>query len=319
MPHQLIISHKFNNIPTETFNFRCYFFNNTEHLQHQCGNHDCYTFYWQNIDNRTIEGRFSILIKDKAGYSPLRATFGGIEFYEKILAEDLYEFLSRCILFIKSLKIRSILIGSYPESYATEYQNDILQNCLSKLNFQMRLTELNYDIPITDKSFYDTVKSSTARQLLRTYNKKGYIFQQEFNPNFETIHAFIERSRIRKNRPMTMSQQQLRDHFKKFPKNFQLFSVIHSNMYAAVGVTIKIDDDILYSFYLADNENHLRNSPTTLLLSGIYQYGKQNNYKTLDFGIATEAGILNEGLARFKQSMGAKISEKKSYYLLLQS
>ena len=317
MKYQLIISHNFNIIPAEIFNFERYFFNEVEHLKHQKGENDCYAFYWQNINNQTIEGRFSVIIQNKMAFSPLKATFGGIEFNEEILEEDLFEFLSKIIQFLKIQQVESIEINSYPESYLNEYQNKILQSCLSKLNFHVKYTEQNYEIPITDKSFYETVMGSTAKQLLRTYNKKGYVFQQEINPDFEIIHAFIARSRERKNRPMTMSLGQLTEHFKIFVKNFKLFFVTYLDAMVAVGITIKINDEILYTFYLADDENYLRDSPTTFLLSGIYEYGKQNNYKILDFGIATDKGIINEGLSKFKLSLGAKMSEKNRYFLLI--
>ena len=317
MKYQLITSHNFNNIPAEIFNFQQYFFDEIEYLKHQRGNHDCYIFYLQNIDNQLIEARFNVNIQDKIAYNPLKATFGGIEFQKEILEKDLLEFLSQIIQFLKSLRITSIEINSYPAGYITEYQNKILENCLSKLYFHVKYTEQNYEIPITDKSFYETVKGSTAKQLLRTYIKKGYVFNQEFNPDFEVIHAFIARSRKRKNRPVTMSLEQLTEHFGKFSENFKLFVVTYSNAMVAVGITIRINDAILYTFYLADDEHYLKDSPTTYLLSEIYEYAKQNNYKILDFGIATEKGILNEGLAKFKESLGAKMSEKKAYSLLL--
>ena len=316
MSYQLIISHNFNNIPTESFNFQQYFFNENEHLLNQ-GGEDCYTFYYQNLENQSIECRFNLIIQNKIGYSPLRATFGGFEFNVGILEEELLEFISQVIHFLQSIKIEKIEINSYPEGYITDYQIKILQNSLQKLNFLVKYLEQNYEIPITNKSFYESVKGSTAKQLLRTYDKKGFIFQQELNPDFAFIHGFIARSRERKNRPMTMSLEQIMEHFKKFPKNFNLFSVTHTNTLVSVGVTIKINADILYIFYLADDENYLKDSPTTFLLSGIYEYGKQNNFKLLDFGIATDKGILNEGLTKFKQSLGAKMSEKKTYILLL--
>ena len=97
MPYQLIISHNFKNIPTEPFSFQRYFFNEIEHLQHQRSENDCYSFYWQNVDNKTIDGRFSVIIQDKIAYSPIRATFGGIEFNKKILDEILFNFLAEII------------------------------------------------------------------------------------------------------------------------------------------------------------------------------------------------------------------------------
>ncbi len=64
MSYQLIISHNFNNIPKETFKFQRYFFNEKEHLQHQSKECQSYGFYWQNIDNQSIEGRFSVIIQN---------------------------------------------------------------------------------------------------------------------------------------------------------------------------------------------------------------------------------------------------------------
>lgn len=113
---------------------------------------------------------------------------------------------------------------------------------------------------------------------------------------------------------MTMSLEQLTEHFQKFPDNFQVFAVYDTQILMAIGVTIKINQDILYTFYLADNEDYLKISPTIFLLSGIYEYAQKGNYKILDLGIATDKGVLNEGLARFKRSLGGKLSEKKTYF-----
>lgn len=317
MPYELIISNNFNNIPIEIYNFKPYFFNEIEHLQLQREENECYTFYWQNVNNQTIEARFSIIIHDNVAYSPFKATFGGIEFHEEIAAKNLFEFLNKIVQFLQSLRVKSLLIKSYPAAYLSEYQDIILKKCLSKLHFLINYTDQNYEILVSDKSFYETVIGTRTKQLLRTYIKKGYGFKQELDPNIVLIHAFIARSRMRKNRLMTMNEEQLTQHFKIFPKNFQLFSVTHSNISIAMGVTIKINEEILYTFYLADEENHLKNSPITFLLSGIYEYSQREKFKILDLGIATEKGVLNEGLARFKQNLGAKISAKKEYFLSL--
>lgn len=316
MPYQLIISHNFNHIPAEPLNFQRYFFNEIEHLQHQQGENDCYSFYWKNIGNQSIEGRFSVIIQNKIAYSPLRATFGGIEFNQKILYENLLDFLEESIACLCTCNLKKIIINFYPESYLSKNQNQVLKKCLSKLHFQVEFTEQNYDIQVTNKAFYETVKSPRVKQLLRKSSKNGLIFQEEIHPNFSKIHSFIEHSRKRKNRPMTMTSEQLREHFEKFPKNFQLFSVTHANLMISVAVTIKMNEAILYTFYLADDEKYLKDSPTTFLLSGIYNYCQEQKLRILDMGIATEKGILNEGLAHFKKSMGAKLSEKKTYFLI---
>lgn len=317
MPNQLIISHNFDNIPNGEFNFPRFLFNENEHLQNQ-GGENLLTFCWQNVDNQAIEARFSVIIQDGMAYSPLRATFGGVEFSDNISKEELFQFVARALACIsdKTLQAKAcgtIVINSYPEGYLSQNQIQKLENCLFKLGFEISVIEQNYEIAITQKSFYETLISTRAKQLLRKSIKKGYSFQEEKNPDWSKIHAFIAHSRKRKNRPMTMSLEQFENHFTLFPKNFQIFSVTDSEHTIAVGVTIKINKEIVYTFYLADDENYLKDSPTIFLLSGIYEYFQQQNYTILDLGIATAKGILNEGLANFKRSLGGNLSLKKTY------
>lgn len=317
MPYQLIISHNFNIIPAEPFNFMRYFFNEIEHLNHQRVGNDCYSFYWKNIGNQSIEGRFSVIIRDEIAYSPFSATFGGIEFNEEILDESLFDFIEKSISYLRSCNLKNLIINFYPESYFSENQRIILKKCLSRLHFQLQYSEQNYEISVTNKSFYETVKSPRAKQLLRKATKNGFTFQEEIHPNFPQIHSFIEHSRKRKNRPMTMTSEQLKDHFEYFPKNFQLFSVTDDNLIISVGVTIQLNDNTIYTFYLADDDKYIKYSPTTFLISGIYKYCQEQKFGILDIGIASKKGILNEGLAHFKQSMGAKLAEKKTYFLII--
>ncbi|MEA5458802.1 hypothetical protein VB796_07130 [Arcicella sp. LKC2W] len=311
--YQLIISENAHFVPDNLFNFQRYFFNEIEHLKHQGGD-DLYTFYWQEVNFKTIEARFSVIIKDKIAYSPFKATFGGIEFSQSLSEISLHQFLERVESFLFSKNISEIHINLYPEKYLSEQQKHILENCLQKLHFQIKYTEHNYEIDVTEKSFLEIIISPRAKQLLKKSIKNEFVIKNETNPDFSIIHAFIANSRLRKNRPMTMTLEQLTEHFQKFPDNFQLFSVYDIDVLIATGVTIKINQDILYTFYLADNEQYLKHSPTIYLLSGIYEYGQKENFKLLDLGIATDKGVLNEGLARFKRSLGGKLSEKKTYF-----
>jgi hypothetical protein len=348
--YKFIISHNFTNTPSLPFNFQRYFFNEDEHLQNQ-GGEECYTFYYQNIENQTIDIRFSVIMQDSIAYSPLRATFGGVEFNEQVSEKDLSDFLKEVVEYLSIVgllgtviptkegndfhvpinsgikKISSLLrrddkltsqiiINSYPEGYLNEQQNQKLENCLFRLGFQIKYTDVNYEIKVTDKPFDETIISSNHKRILRSSIKNNFIFKQEINPDLPKIHAFIERSRIRKNRPMTMNLQQLEEHFKKFSKKFKIFSVYHSEDLVAVCVTVEINDRILYTLYPADAEKYVKKSPLTFLLSGIYEYYQQQKYTILDLGIATDKGVLNEGLARFKRNIGGELSKKKTYFLL---
>ncbi|MBB6002782.1 hypothetical protein [Arcicella rosea] len=310
MAYQFISSCNFSFIPTSEFNFTRFFFNEPEHLQQQ-GGEEVYTFYWKNIENQLLEARFSVIILAGKGFSPLRATFGGIEFSEVLPKESLFRFIE--LAFNTLLKLESLQITFCPESYFNINQREALDFCFEKLAFKHCTVDQNFEIVITDLSFYETLKSQRHKQLLRKSLKNSFFFREEKEPDLALIHNFITQSRVRKNRKMTMTFVDLRQSVELFPDNFNFFSVSHEQKIIAVGVTVKITDEILYTFYLADDEDYLKYSPTIYLISGIYEYCQRNNFRLLDLGIATEKGILNKGLAQFKQRLGAKQSLKKSF------
>lgn len=312
MAYQLISSYNFSFIQTLEFDFTRFFFNEPEHLRQQ-GGEEVYTFYWKNLENQLLEARFSVIILAGKGFSPLRATFGGIEFSEVLPKESLLTFIQSA--FNTLPKLESVQITFCPENYLSMNQRKAIDFCFEKLSFKHCVVDQNFEIAVTDLSFYETVNSSRHKQLLRKSLKNAFLFQQEKELDFALIHAFITRSRVRKNRKMTMTLVDLKQSFALFPDSFQIFSVIHEQKMIAVAVTVKITDEILYTFYLADDEEYLKFSPTIYLISGIYEFCQRNNFKLLDLGIATEKGILNEGLAQFKQRLGAKKSLKKSFFV----
>jgi lipid II:glycine glycyltransferase (peptidoglycan interpeptide bridge formation enzyme) len=81
----------------------------------------------------------------------------------------------------------------------------------------------------------------------------------------------------------------------------------------AASACIKVNDKILYSFYIGDALSFRPHSPTTLLINGIYRYCQARHYKILDLGISTDKGVLNEGLYAFKKTFGCFDSFKLTF------
>ena len=102
--------------------------------------------------------------------------------------------------------------------------------------------------------------------------------------------------------------------FQKFPDEFKVFVVKDVEEIAALSVTIKIKERIMYNFYPADSDKYLKYSPSVMLHEGLYKYAQSNHYEILDLGIATDKGIPNLGLMRFKKNLGAQESLKLTFF-----
>ena len=101
--------------------------------------------------------------------------------------------------------------------------------------------------------------------------------------------------------------------FKLFPGDYLLFGVFDKNKLIATSVCIKVNDKILYCFYIGDALAFRPHSPITLLINGIYEYCQTNDFKMLDLGISTDKGILNKGLYAFKKTFGSFDSYKLTF------
>jgi len=110
-----------------------------------------------------------------------------------------------------------------------------------------------------------------------------------------------------------MTFKDLEAMFKLFPGNYLLFGVFDKNKLIATSVCIKVNDKILYCFYIGDALAFRPHSPITSLINGIYEYCQTNDFKMLDLGISTDKGILNKGLYAFKQTFGSFDSYKLTF------
>lgn len=110
-----------------------------------------------------------------------------------------------------------------------------------------------------------------------------------------------------------MSLEGLQNMFTLFPDEYLLFGVFDEEKMIAASVSIKVCQRILYCFYIGDDLEYRSQSPVTVLVAGIYEYCRVNNFFVLDLGLSTEKGIVNKGLYTFKKSFGAVESPKLTF------
>ncbi|MFK7901038.1 MAG: GNAT family N-acetyltransferase [Cyclobacteriaceae bacterium] len=251
------------------------------------------------------ENSFCYLFKkEDTLYSPLQATFGGIE-YDSL--KNLDAILTKITSFRVENNINEIFIGM-PPSYLSLFPEEE-QALVLKHTFKQEVIDKNYHINIEERGFEDNLHHSEKRRLKKCLDN-GFVFSEWTNPDLNKVYDFIKKCRERKSFPMTMSEGDFKAMFSLFSSHYKVFVVKKDVNIAALGVTTSLSKDVFYHFYPADNEKYSSYSPSVLLHKGLYDYCKSNNYKTLDLGIASDKGIDNEGLIRFKENLGAIESTK---------
>ncbi len=244
--------------------------------------------------------------------SGVRAPFGGVE----CLDIDALDFIVKELIdTCRTRGARSITIKQAPVFYQTEVASGIHQTLLSN-NFQLLYSDVNQYMPVdASKSFINSIDYQKRRSL-RMLKQKGA--QAVFLNTIQSDdwYALYLKSRAYKNYPVTISKETYDTLSKQLPDVYQYVGVFLGGVLIATAVWVQVTNDVVYYFLAASDPVYEVISPSIMLVEAIYDQAVVRGIKTIDLGISSIEGQLNDGLHFFKRNVGGIDSQKNTYGLL---
>lgn len=282
--------------------YKPYLFNEVRHIESQKPFDNLVTFVLFNKAEGYIDARLQIIEQKSQGFSPFRATFGGIEYSDNLPEKELSIFFNGVMKHPKVSQLSRLTITEKPNFYDSH-----------TINWQSeKVIDTNQHLLVNTSSFINRIVPAEKRRLKKCINH-GFSFEEIKNPDFDSAYQFVKINRERKGRPTTMNAQTLASVFEQMPNDYKLFVVKDGQKVIAMTILVKLNEDAQYIFLPADDASYHTFSPSVMLFNGVYAYCQQSNAKVIDFGISSEAGVLNEGLFRFKKNLGCVASEKITF------
>lgn len=229
-----------------------------------------------------------------------RSPFGSFVLDEKVSKHDLLSILAKIEQWSLAHHITNVMIRSFPEVYAPR-QSKLIKEVLIESGFSVKYQDISQVIPVTSTAMN---LNADKKRRLRKAEIAGFSFRKLPMEFLSEGYQLIVQSRENKGYPITMELNQLEHMFRLFPDHYMLFGLFDKEKMIASSVAIKVNNDILYCFYLGDDLLYRSDSPVTILVNSVYQFCQMNNYKVLDLGISTDKGVLNKGLYDFKKTFG---------------
>jgi hypothetical protein len=241
-------------------------------------------------------------VSDNELVSLEKSPFGSFTFADHPTEQDLLKTCDEFLRWAEANQIKLITIHCFPEIYAPG-QSLITTQVLKKLDFQILYKDVTQVISIEENK--PLVISIHKRRRLRKCKALGFQFKKIDTGYLPAAYALFTESRKNKKYPVTMTLEDFETAFSLFPDAYLLFGVFDDNTLIAACVSVKVNQKILYNFFIGDSLAYRIYSPVTQLLYGIYEYGREKKMELIDLGISTDKGVMNEGLHSFKKSMGA--------------
>jgi hypothetical protein len=286
-----------------------YFFNTAEYLE-QFSELNIHSFYLYSKNSNYIIAKIHFVIDNETALNPARAPYGGFETAIDDLA-TLLLFWQEIETILKSLNVSKIEIRNWPDALETE-NIEFRKNLYKHLGFHLSFNDANFHQSISKKSSFELFHQSEKKRF-RKCIKAGFTFEKWEQPDLNLAYDLLFNFRQQKNIPLNINKEDLIRCFKLFPNRYHLFTVNDKTEIIALSVCVKVNSDIFYHFCLSANPQYHLFSPSVMLYEGIYTYCKANSYTHFDFGTASIEGKIQEGLFRFKEKLGGKMTEKPTY------
>lgn len=265
-----------------------------------------------NKSNKIIAAiHFSIV--DNRAISLLQSPFGGLDFHPSIDFLDLDRFLSEVLVELKARKIKAVELRLPPSSYAPAMEA-LQDQLLKKHGFKICGSEINCHIDINATTTFWSLLHSSEKNKLNRSIKASFLNNELSKTHFNQVYDLVKENREAKGFPVTMERKHLEKLVMKFDE-YKLFGCFDQDKLIACTVSIIVNKEILYNFYMADSMNYRSFSPLVFLNEYIYNWCVKNNFQQLDLGTVSVEGVINEGLFSFKKNIGAKVSGKIRFVL----
>ncbi|MFC6997627.1 GNAT family N-acetyltransferase [Rufibacter roseus] len=267
-------------------------------------------------ENRTV-ALAHVFVENEKAFSPWRAPFGGLQFspdlpgdVAKVLVYHLHQNL-------REQGVTQVEWLQCPDVYSSK-ENMLVRQTLLEIGYKTIYEQRNHHLQVSRAAFTELLHPSAKRRLQKCL-RAGFTVQQEGIEQLPEAYQLLQACRSEKQKPLSLSFEQLNQYFQQFPEQYQLFTVRCNGELAAVGVTVQINKRILNHLYPASPTSFNTYSPTILLTQGIYEYCRRKDIELLDLGVSApplESEADYQGLFTFKERLGGIVTWKPTFLFM---
>lgn len=257
------------------------------------------------ISKHKISHYLTCIQSDHGILVPARATFGGVY---PAASGIVYEAIFKSLLeFNHTMKVEI----RFPPAYFYPEVFDNQRLLIDGMSGSTKIIDFSYHINVEDWSADSLSKGN--RKKIRQCSEAGVIFRKDIQESLPEIYELILINRLSKGVIPSVTKDQLGKAIRIFPSEYEFFSLYISEMLIASALTVMLNSSVRYVYMWADHSDYRSLSPIAMLCNEIVKDSKSKGIKTVDLGTASLQGELDEGLARFKQNLGAISTQKISY------
>lgn len=160
-----------------------------------------------------------------------------------------------------------------------------------------------------EESFLREVHAGNRKNIHRC-ERRGYRFREMEAAGLPEAYEVVQENRRRRGYSMTMSLAAFSEMQARLPGSLRCFGAFSEGRLAAAAICVAVHPTHLYVYSWGERDAFVNPSPIPFLARGIYSACQLEGCRTMDVGTSVSPEGPNEGLARFKRSLGFRESDK---------
>jgi len=233
------------------------------------------------------------------------ASFGGFVLRKRTGISEAIALVDELLQFAKTKNYDGIELTLPPWIYY-EFPENHIDFALFNAGAHHKKRELTAVLPISDDFEKNlALFRPTARTAMRKAQKNGVEIRR--TDDFPAFYRILEKNlSMRHGVAPTHTTEELLFLRKLLPQKIELFAAYMGDTMVAGTVIFICNKRTVLAFYISQDYEHQNLRPLNLLFTEVIRWASDNDFKWLDFGTYTLDNVPNLGLARFKESLGAK-------------
>jgi len=260
-----------------------------------------------------LPAAFKTVDARKILYSHCGASYGGFVYREDLPVRSAFDLVKVLLAHLKEEKIERVEMTLPPVVYHAR-PSHYVDFALYKSGFSYKKREVSSIIPLDFSADQILEKfKPEARTAYRKSLKSGIrVVESE---DVESFYSILKKNlSMRHNVKPTHTLEELKRLKALFPERIRHFGAFLENRMVAGVTNFICNDRVVLAFYISHDEAYQKFRPVNHLFYEIIRWAIAQGYRFLDFGIFTVDEDPNWGLAKFKESFGARGILRDTFY-----
>jgi len=281
------------------------FFDTEEfHQYHQKFAEKVYRIFFCN-NNKQIAYCY-IGLKNGIMKAPYSSPFSMVYVKNKYRINQICSVIKGLIDCAEILKCEKIMFSLPPEIYLPEVINSEWA-AFSSNGFKVEKIDINNYFNLLKFQDKELFLKKSIHSLRQNYNialKNNLIFTEIPIEKFKLAYDVIKINRKEMGYPLKISENQMNDLIHMKELTCRCFGVKKEDNFIAAAIVFDVTKDISQVIYWGDIDKYRKIRPMNMLTVNIFEFYRNLGKKYLDIGPSSENGVINNGLADFKKSIG---------------